>query len=59
VASRDWQFGEVMVSHYAKATPTQQKVILEAMQADWQRHPDQLLTDGGLWWTENYLRQTN
>ena len=54
-----WQFGEVMVSHYAKATPTQQKVILEAMRADWQRHRDRVLAKGGEWWAERYLRQMN
>ena len=50
--------GEVMASHYATATPEQQKVILEAMRADWQRHRNRLLAEGGDWWAENHLRQT-
>jgi hypothetical protein len=42
--------GEVMASHYATATPAQQRVILKAMRADWQRHGDRLLAEGGAWW---------
>jgi hypothetical protein len=37
---------EVMASH-ATATPTQQKIILEAMRVDWQRHGERLLGEGG------------
>jgi hypothetical protein len=54
-----WQFGEVMASHFTTATLAQQKVILEAMRADWQRHGDRLLAEGGDWWVESYFRQTN
>jgi hypothetical protein len=50
--------GEVMASHYATATPAQQKVILEAMRADWQRHRNRLLAEGEDLWAESYLRQT-
>jgi hypothetical protein len=42
--------GEVMAGHYAKATPAQHKVILEAMLEDWQRHRDRLLAEGEDWW---------
>ena len=43
---------EVMVSHYATAKPIQQKAVLEAMRADWQRHRGRLLAAGGDWsWT--------
>jgi hypothetical protein len=38
--------GKVMASH-ATATPTQQKIIREAMRNDWQRHLDRLLAEGG------------
>ena len=51
--------GEVMVSHYSRATTTQQKSILEAMRADWQRQCNRLLAEGDDWWAENHLRQTN
>ena len=47
--------GEVMVSHYSRATTTQQKSILEAMRTDWQRHRDRLLAEGGNWWAESNL----
>jgi len=47
--------GEVMVSHYSRATTTQQKSILEAMRTDWQRNRDRLLAEGGNWWAESNL----
>ena len=43
-----WQFGKVKASHFATDTPAQQKVILEAMRADWQRHVDRLLAKGSV-----------
>jgi hypothetical protein len=51
--------GEAMASHFASAAPAQQRVILEAMRADWQRYRDRLLAEGGGWWAENYFRQTS
>ena len=48
--------GEVMASHFATATPAQQMVILEAMRADWERHHERLVAEGGAWWAENYFR---
>lgn len=47
--------GEVMASHFATATPEQRAAILAAMWADWARHRDWLLAEGGDWWAEREL----
>lgn len=46
--------GEVMASHFATATPEQRATIIANMRADWQRHRDRLLAEGGDWWTASF-----
>ena len=42
--------GEVMASHFVTATPEQRATIIANMRADWQRHRNRLLAEGGTWW---------
>lgn len=51
--------GEVMASHFATATPEQRAAIIANMRADWHRHRDRLLAEGGAWWAERYFWQRN
>jgi hypothetical protein len=46
--------GEVMASHFATATPEQRATIIANMRADWQRHRDRLLAEGGDWWAASF-----
>jgi hypothetical protein len=47
---------EVGAGIFATATPEQQRAIMHTMRADWQRHSERLLAEGGDWWAEQITK---
>lgn len=45
-----------LASHFTTATEAQRAAILAAMRADWQRHGERLLAEGGDWWAARFDR---